>query len=480
MRHRLLLTLALASLPLVLGYTAHLPSTQMLVTIDGFSGSSIEPIPLDDLAEAAGRDDLDLWQPFPLTVVSVVSPHEFVIRGRYGLERARPWLTVDVAARLARMAPWRDELIELLAKRLEGATFYEHSFIGSPLVTSEGLRLVPMWASDGTWAWRVIAVQLEEFERTHEAGPCDPELVPLTPGDELLRDTFGEAVALAERWSDFRAPPDLSVALIQRSELPQLSATVRESVRSMFGSCTVPEDDSIEFDPSWFAVSLPDGRILVDCDREWTPLVLRYLLLHELMHQHQYTLCRTAGVVACGVPSQLRQGHASLLAREILRNAGASDESLDLIQEWDGSSGGVQELDDFRKRLGLSPDQAFAWLALHPREASALESERGFPNTGCDARDRGLAGSQPLEFEVHTIPGGRTAAVTIINPDSRPFSGFFNGGWHLQRGSFTTGPAFWLRLPPYGRVVLDPGLGAEDGDHVHPVYRETPAPVFDG
>jgi hypothetical protein len=478
MLRRAFLALGLAGLPFGLGYSASPTRMRMVVTIDALSAP--EPVSLDELARAAG-DTGDPWMPFPLTVVAVVSPQEFVVRGRYGLERVRPALALDVVNRIERLGSDADELVRRLRDRLEGRTLLEPPLLGPPLLSSEGLRVVPVWVGKSCDLGRLIGVQIEglEKERGGERGAGDPDLAVLTPNDELLREETRRAVELAERWSDFRAPPELSVAWIRRPDALAVASSLDRTFEPLVGTCFPAADTHLADDLGWDGVSLPDGRILLDRDREWRRLTLRFVLLHELMHQHQYALCRTGRATACALPNLLRQGHASLLAREILRQDGMSEQRLDLLQVCDRDSAGVQAFDDARRRLGLSPDETFAWLSSHRREAKALEEDRYFVTEGCSAREAGLCAERELEFEYLGVTAQGKAIVAIVNPSDRPFAGFATGWWHRTGHGYAGGESFTILLPAHGRITVETGVEPDESKELRAGYHETPAPVFD-
>jgi hypothetical protein len=212
-------------------------------------------------------------------------------------------------------------------------------------------------------------------------------------------------------------------------------------------------------------------------DREWCELELQYCLLHELMHQHEYSLCAEGRVAFGDLPGVLRQAYASSMAREILRRAGAGNEALELVRDWDGCSPETQAFDDFRLQSGLTPDEALLYLASHPDEAKLLP-KRAYIRSGYPAG--------PLVFEYAGRSTAGNALVTVVNASPSSCSVYSTGWWHMTaRGArgprYVGSTPFGLRLPPGGRVTLVTGMRIRPEDTVESVeldYSLTPAPVF--
>ena len=251
------------------------------------------------------------------------------------------------------------------------------------------------------------------------------------------------------------------------------------------GSCLKAGKESATDQFAWgIGLSLPGGAIYLDSDEQWCELDLRYALLHELMHQHQYELC-ASGAPLGSLPGIVLQAHESSLAREILRTSGADAAAVDFTVAWDSFSAAVQAFDTLRVARGLTPDECLLYLAENADAAEELQRRiefRAYYFTNCESPPNDDA----LEFEFVGRSSRGRAIVAVVNRSERPFSGYANGGWYFStstRGDRCSGgPPFTLLLPAHGRAVLETQVKLEAGENVQAceaVYRKTLAPVFD-
>jgi len=461
--------------------------TSRVLFLDGATQASTEPLDLEATAVAQGCDPHTPWMFVQLTVEDIVTPHEYIVSGRYGLERVRPRLAGATVARLQQLAGREDEVVARLSTALVGRQLLEPSSDFSPSASTDGLRLVRLMSTDGELLNPMLDDVLDELRSElgpaangSEEAPLDLARVP--HDDQSLALRVQRAVDAAERSSDFRAPGDLSVRWISFDHPPWLSPTLMDAWRRTSEPCLGSKDASPIESFEWgVGVSLPGGAIFVDRRVDWRELELHYALLHELMHQHQYALC--AGGARLGdVPVIVREAHASSLAFEILRASGADPAAFDFAVSWDAYSAAVQAFDALRAGLGLSPDEYLLHLVEHPDDAERLSRQIKF-EMWCPGHDS-PAGAGPLVFEIVGRSTPDQEYVAISNPSDRPFSGYANGWWwHCENDTATNarcigGTPFTLLLPARGRIVLELHLGEGD-DAWHPLYRETLAPVIE-
>src|SRR5262245_33601590 len=92
-----------------------------VLQLDACGGASLsEPVDLEQQALEAGCATASMggWGVLDLRVEAVVSPLEFVVKGRYGRERIRPAYAAGTAAELRRLDAHQ---LEELGARLDGA-----------------------------------------------------------------------------------------------------------------------------------------------------------------------------------------------------------------------------------------------------------------------------------------------------------------------------------------------------------------------
>ena len=459
-----------------------------------------QPLDLQAMARSQGCAYVSVgapWVAMTVTIESVVSPYEFVVRGRYGVERVRPRLAGATVARLQQLAGREGEVVARLSASLVGMEVIEPSEDLSPAASTDGRRLVRLASPDLELLTNlmndILDAMLEGVGRDSDsrASPggasarVSPDFSRVPLDEESLATRVARAVEVAERYSEFRAPADLVVKRISFGGRPELSPALWSAWREQSVGCLGnPDSEKFWWDPDAMGISLPGGAIFLDSRVEWCELEMHFTLLHELMHQHQYALCES-GVLLGGLPAVVRQAHASSLALAILEESGADEEALDFVAAWDPSLAGVQAFDELRNKLGLTPDECLLQLQANPDQATWLARRIEFGMWCCAPPDT-AANEGPLAFEItgHD-PGG--PVIAIVNESEQPFAGYFSGSWHWTTVDSRTWygggtPPFALQLPSHGQLLLKTHVGSMAGgaiDSCHAAYRMTPSPIFD-
>ena len=474
-----------------------------MLVIDAFTAdASAAPVDLKQSATTLGCATKPIFPVgcITLTVDDVVSTREFVVTGRYGRERVRPWLEPGTVIQLERLRAHEGEIVEGLNRELKGRRLLEPASTVLPPVTGDGLRIVGLWTTDLETLDSVVTSMLARFPDHWgiEPSPGDVDLAVVPRDSASLQEQVRAAVAEAERASAFRAPSDLVVewgdteemgdALLSALEHPDACLDVGTKVYDESGR-EVEFEPHVEVEENTWGISLPGGRILIDDDREWRALDLHWVLLHELMHQHQYALC-AAGLELNKVPSSLRQAHATSLALEILQHEGLSKDELAFVRENDVQNGTTRAFDELRAELGLDADDLLRRIATDPDLAWRIRLDLEGPvlwnnMSWNEAHPWGFPRDVPnagLSFECAPAEG----LITIANSSDSAFSGSTDGWWY----STSAGPdalkrqrgdaPFALRLPPGGRVTLKTDALPPDADPAScfTIFRRTPAPVF--
>lgn len=471
------------------------PEIHSVLVIDALrADASAAPIDLEQSATAQGCATDPIWSDclIKLTVHDVVSAREFIVTGRYGRERIRPWLEAGTVARLQGLRAPESEIVERLKRELCNGQLLEPASSVVPPVTADGLRIAILRTSDLKPLDSVVNSILDQWPAAESGEPPsfeDVDLAVVPRDSESLQERVRVAVSEAERWSTFRAAPGLVVEWGDSDDVLDAFASWLDEQHES-GPCvdlTDPmlhaEGEVIELGPPW-GVSLLGGRIFIQEGRDWRELYLHWVLLHELMHQHQFAMC-AQGVELKSVPALFSEAHASSLAIEILERQGLSEAALGFVRECDYNGGATRAFDDLREQLGLGADECLRYLASHPDQAERVRSELDGPKLWANLTG-GEAPAIPtnsLSFECAPAEG----LVTIINESDSPFSGSSDGWWYSksagadarqrQRGD----APFALRLPPQGRVTLKLHHAlAPDADPAtcFTVFRRTPAPVF--
>jgi hypothetical protein len=420
-----------------------------------------------------------------LTVESITSPREFVVRGRYGLERVRVAYQPSTACCLNELSA--AELGDLgirLDRALCGQILLEPDSNERPVRSSNGLRMLALYTRDEHRLDELVCEIAERMPRSRDVSPVHAvpprELASVPQAPKVRRERTREIVELAERYSDWRAPPALSVQWVEPAQVPPVTSNVFDAWRASVGPCF--DEDEIDPDSGrdWLGQSFPGDLVYLRSDHDWRELELRFFLLHELMHQQEWALCADGRVPFGCLPDILKQAYASSMALEILRRAGATPEMLQLVRDWDGCASECQAFDDFRSQLGLSPENALLELARHPDEARRMSTGGYLAAMNCP-----LTGELTFEYAGRSKSGD--AIVRVTNTTAQACSIYSDGWWHGMTTSaagegMVGGAPFMLRLPPHGVVTLLTQYGGSAPDDLttcHVVYATTPSPLFE-
>ena len=484
---------AAASLLVAAAGCASEPEIHSVLVIEApAADASSPPIDLEQAARAQGcaTDPILPVGVITLTVDAVVSPREFIITGRYGRERIRPWLEIETMIRLERLGAYEGEITESLRRELVGKRLLEPASSLAPAVTADGLRLAGLYTPDLEPFDSVMSSMLERWPGALSSdapslGDIDLAVVPCDAAS--LQERVRMAVEEAERWSDFRAPPGLVVEWGDSGDMGDAVASVLDEDEPDPCVAAAHLNQFTESGDLW-GISLPGGRVVIQEDRDWRELDLHWVLLHELMHQHQYGLC-AAGLDLGKVSPTLWQAHATSLALEILRRQGLSEAELAFVQERDVLNGATRAFDELRTQAGLGADEFLEQLASDPDLAERVRTEVEGPHfwnmTWSGEHPREFAPAFPndgLSFECEPAEG----LVAIINESDSPYSGA-SDGWWFSKSSGADGvwrqngdAPFALCLPPRGRVTLKTGALPADADPAtcFTTFRTTPSPVF--
>lgn len=482
--------LAAATALLLAGCASREIEIRRIMLVDG-STPPVDNRPLD-LSSAAMTQGCAYVSLFPgqavvCRVVEVVSPREFIIDGRYGPERVRPWMKGATLGRLEQQAARHQEITAWLSATLVGRELFEPAWSYSPVASADGLRVVRLGTleDEPVDLFEIVDALLEDIAETERSvEPATPAvtsagLAPVARDAETLRRHVEHAVALAERYSGFRSPPELAVRWASFSHPPSLTPSQLAAWRDA-PACMGRPPDSLAgmFAADRQGFALPGGTVYLDSDYEWSSHELDFALIHELMHQHQFALC-SSGALLKEVPILVLEGHASSLTKEILQASGADDRLLDLVVEIDGKWAAAQAFDAMRIERGASPDDLLIHLAANPDQARCLTSRAEFGQFCWCSGDACAVGDARLQFDIERL-GSDRIAVAISNASDRPFVGFLSGYWHFRQPSgeslWSGGTPFTLRLPPHASLVIEKKLlSGHQVEAGHAVYRETVA-----